>query len=464
MEPMSLAAVASVVDGLLTDVPDPDARVTEPLVFDSRTARPGSLFLALSGEHTDGHAFAGAAVRAGAVAALTRRAVGAPAIVVDDVLAAAARLAGHLVRFCLPETTIVAITGSAGKTSTKDLIAQLLPAAGPTVATEQSFNNEIGLPVTVSRATTGTRFLVLEMGARHLGNIRDLTAVAPPAISVVTNVGTAHLGEFGGQDKIAQAKGEIVEALPPHGVAVLNADDPLVLGMRDRTSARIVTFGTTDNADIRAADITIDAQGQPRYTLITPEGSAPVHLRLAGEPQVFNSLAAAVVAREAGLGVDETAKMLSDATAQSRWRMETTVRADDVTIVNDAYNANPDSMLHALQTLASLGCAREDQRTIAVLGQMAELGADSRAAHEQVGRIAAAQGVDQLITIGGDEARWMQEAATAAGGITAVHLPDQVTALELLRNTLREGDVVLLKASRGVQLQQLAEALHQTTD
>ncbi|MGW1280195.1 UDP-N-acetylmuramoyl-tripeptide--D-alanyl-D-alanine ligase [Streptomyces tsukubensis] len=461
MEPLSLAAVASVTGGLLTDVPDPDTLVTEPLVFDSRSVKPGSLFLALAGDRTDGHTFAADAVRAGATAVLATRPVGVPAVVVDDVLKAAARLAEHLIRFCLTDTTVVAITGSAGKTSTKDLIAQVLSGLGPTVATEQSFNNEIGLPVTVSRATAGTRHLVLEMGARHLGDIQALTTVAPPEISVVTNVGTAHLGEFGSQAAIAQAKGEIIEALPRHGLAVLNADDPLVRAMATRTSARVVLFGQSETATVRATDIVLDPDGRPRYTLITPAGTAPVRLRLAGSVQVPNSLAAAAVGVETGLGADDVAELLSAAAPVSRWRMESTTRPDGITIVNDAYNANPDSTRSSLQTLAAMGRAA-GRRTVAVLGQMNELGADSRAAHESIGRTAASLGVDQLVVIGGDEARWMQKAAKAAG-LGAVHLPDQDTALELLRQTLLPGDVVLVKASRDVQLQHLAEALHTTT-
>ncbi|MEV3872242.1 UDP-N-acetylmuramoyl-tripeptide--D-alanyl-D-alanine ligase [Streptomyces sp. NPDC049906] len=457
MEPMSLAAIASVTGGHLTDVPDPDTLVTAPLDFDSRTIQPGGLFFALPGEQTDGHAFAADAIRAGAAAVLATRPVGTPAIVVDDVLAGAARLTGHLVRSCLPDTTIVAVTGSAGKTSTKDLIAQLLPTAGPTVATEQSYNNEIGLPLTVSRATAHTRYLILEMGARHLGDLRALTTVAPPRISVVTNVGTAHLGEFGSRDTIALAKGEIVEALPLHGVAVLNADDPRVLGMEHRTDARAVTFGTTKHADVHATGTTLDAEGRPRFTLVTPAGAALVRLRLTGEHQVLNALAAAAVALETGLGTDDVAELLSAATVRSRWRMETTTGTDGVTIVNDAYNANPDSMRSSLETLTAMGRAA-GRRTIAVLGQMNELGPESRTAHEDIGRAAASLGVDQLIVIGGDEARWMQQAAKAAG-LGAVHLPDQDTARALLRRTFLPGDIVLVKASRDVQLQKLAEAL-----
>ncbi|MFI6050393.1 UDP-N-acetylmuramoyl-tripeptide--D-alanyl-D-alanine ligase [Streptomyces violascens] len=459
MQPMSVSAISDVVGGVLSDVANPDAVVDQSTVFDSRSARPGSLFLALEGEHVDGHDYAAAAVSAGATVVLAQRPVGVPAIVVDDVLAAFGRLGQHLVRNALHGTTIVAVTGSAGKTSTKDLIAQVLAAAGSTVATPGSFNNEIGLPLTISMAAPGTGFLVLEMGARGIGHIRDLTVIAPPQISVVTNVGTAHVGEFGGRDKIAQAKGEIVEALEPGGLAVLNADDPLVMAMAPRTRARIVTYGRGEAAAIRASDVVINEHGQAHYTLTTPEGAADVQLQVVGEPQIHNSLAAAAVAREAGLSTARIAELLSGATAQSRWRMETHTRADGVTVINDAYNANPDSMKSSLEALAVMARGQR-QRGIAVLGQMNELGQDSRTAHEGVGRIAAQLNLDQIIVIGGDEAQWMQQAAEAAGAVV-VHLPDQDTALHLLRSTVRSGDVVLVKASRGVQLQQLAEKLLQ---
>ena len=458
MQPMSLSAIADVVGGKLADTPDPDHVVTGPAVFDSRQAGPGVLFLALSGEHADGHAYARSAVESGAAAVLAARPVGVPAVIVDDVLAAFGRLGQHLIH-TLDRTTIVAITGSAGKTSTKDLIAQLLQAAGPTVATPQSFNNEIGLPLTITMADPSTGYLVLEMGARGVGHIRELTGVAPPQISVVTNVGTAHIGEFGGRDKIAEAKGEIVEALPPGGLAVLNADDPLVLAMKHRTRARVATYGLAPDATIRATDVTLNEHGQARFTLHTREGTAPVQLQLVGEPQVHNALAATAVAREAGLPLDQIAGLLSTTAAQSRWRMEVTERADGVTIVNDAYNANPVSMGHALKALAAMSRGRT-RRAIAVLGHMNELGEDSRTAHETVGRSAAELDLDHVLFVGGEEARWMQQAATA-GGANAVHLDDQVAALDHLRSLLRTGDVVLLKASRGVRLERLAERLLQ---
>ncbi|MFJ5645856.1 UDP-N-acetylmuramoyl-tripeptide--D-alanyl-D-alanine ligase [Streptomyces sp. NPDC093223] len=454
---MTLTTMAAVTGGRLTDVPDPEVQVTQPAVFDSREARRGSLFLALQGQSADGHAYAKAAAAKGAVVALVTRPVGVPAIVVDDVLTAFARIGRFLLHDGLGHTTVVAITGSAGKTSTKDFIAQVLP--GTVVATPESFNNEIGLPLTITLADAATDHLVLEMGARHIGDIRDLTQIAPPDVSVVTNVGTAHIGEFGGRDNIAQAKGEIIEALQPGGLAVLNADDAYVREMRDRTQARVVTYGLSEQATIRAQDVTVDGNGHASYTLITPEGSAPVSLQFVGDVQVHNSLAAAAVGRNAGLDTAQIATRLSQALPRSRWRMETTTRPDGVTIVNDAYNANPDSMRHSLDALASMTGGR-DQRSVAVLGRMNELGDQARDAHQSVGRYAAGLDLDQIILVGGDEAGWMQEGVTGGGG-KAVHLPDQDTALNLLRNTLRPGDVVLFKASRGVQLQQLADTLRQ---
>ncbi|MBL0799897.1 MULTISPECIES: UDP-N-acetylmuramoyl-tripeptide--D-alanyl-D-alanine ligase [Streptomyces] len=452
---MSLTAVAKAVGGRLADVLDPGVQVTEPAVFDSREAVPGSLFVALAGERADGHAFAESAHNKGAVVALVNRPVGVPAIVVDDVLQAFGALAHTLLTGPLAATRVVAITGSAGKTSTKDFVSQVLP--GSVVATPQSFNNEIGLPLTVTMADTTTDHLVLEMGARHIGDIRALTLVAPPDISIVTNVGTAHIGEFGGRDNIAEAKGEIVEALAPGGLAVLNADDDYAQPMRERAGGSVVTFGLGEDADVRATDLTADAHGRASFTLVTPEGSAPVRLRFVGGVQVHNSLAAAAVGRGVGLSPEEIAARLSRAMPRSRWRMETVTRADGVTVVNDAYNANPTSVRHALEALASMAGGAE-QRSVAVLGQMNELGDDARTAHEAIGRHAAARGIDMIILVGGDEAGWMRDGVRDAGG-RATWVPDQEAALGLLHSALRPGDVVLVKASRGVQLQRLAEEL-----
>ena len=456
--PLSLSEIAAITNGRLHG-----ARGTEVVTaveFDSRAIRPGGLFLALPGERVDGHDFAAAAVERGAVAVLAAREVDGPAVVVPPVarvtgtylgetdpdgagaavLAALARLAGHVVGE-LSGLTVVGVTGSSGKTSTKDLLAAVLAPLGPTVAPPESFNNELGLPWTALRADADTRHLVLEFSARGTGHIAALAAAVPPRIGVVLNVGSAHLGEFGSVDAIARAKGELVEALPSNGVAVLNADDPRVAAMASRTTARVRTFGA--RADVRAEDLTLDA-GRARFRLVTPAGSAPVALRLVGAHHVGNALAAAAVAAELGGAPETVAAALSAAAPASRWRMEVTDRADGVTVVNDAYNANPDSMAAALRALAAVGTGR---RTWAVLGPMRELGPESATAHEGVALLAKELGVDELVTVDSPEYGAGRPVADAA----------QATAL--LAAELAPGDVVLVKASRAAGLDRVAAAL-----
>ncbi|AJT67700.1 UDP-N-acetylmuramoyl-tripeptide--D-alanyl-D-alanine ligase [Streptomyces chattanoogensis] len=458
---LSLAEIARITGGQMHDIPDAGAAVTGSVVMDSRQVRPGGLFVAFAGERADGHDFAAGAVADGAVAVLAARPVGVPAIVVDDVVAALGALARAVVERL--GTKVVALTGSAGKTSTKDLIAQLLQRHGPTVWPEGNLNNEIGLPLTALRADASTRHLVLEMGARGVGHIRYLTGLTPPEIGVVLNVGTAHIGEFGGREQIAVAKGELVEALPEHGVAVLNADDPYVSAMASRTKARTVLFGEARNAEIRAENVRLTDLGQPAFTLHTPSGCSDVTMRLYGEHHVSNALAAAAVAHELGMPVDEIATALSEAGTLSRWRMEVTERADGVTVVNDAYNANPESMRAALRALVAMGAAAKAKggRTWAVLGEMAELGEDSLAEHDAVGRLVVRLNVSKLVAVGGREAAWLDMGAKNEGswGEESVHVSDARAAVDLLRSELRPGDVVLVKASRSVGLERVAEAL-----
>ncbi|MGW3683762.1 UDP-N-acetylmuramoyl-tripeptide--D-alanyl-D-alanine ligase [Streptomyces prasinus] len=453
---LSLAEIAEVVGGQTYDIPDPSVPVTGPVVRDSREVVPGGLFVAFAGERVDGHDFAAAVVEAGAVAVLASRPVGVPAIVVEDVQSALGALARHVVRRL--GATLVALTGSAGKTSTKDLIAQVLRRKAPTVFTPGSLNNEIGLPLTALTATEETRFLVLEMGARGIGHIRYLAGLTPPRIGLVLNVGTAHIGEFGGREQIALAKGELVEALPEDGTAVLNADDPLVRAMASRTKAKVLLFGESDEADVRAENVRLTDSGQPSFRLHTPSGASDVTMRLYGEHHVSNALAAAAVAHELGMSADEIALALSEAGSLSRWRMEVTERPDGVTVVNDAYNANPESMRAALRALAAMGKGR---RTWAVLGKMAELGDKTLAEHDAVGRLAVRLNVSKLVAVGGREAAWLQLGAYNEGswGEESVHVSDAQAAVDLLRSELRQGDVVLVKASRSVGLESVAQAL-----
>jgi UDP-N-acetylmuramoyl-tripeptide--D-alanyl-D-alanine ligase len=311
----------------------------------------------------------------------------------------------------------------------------------------------------VLRATPETRYLVLEASARGVGHIRYLTEIAPPRIGVVLNVGSAHLGEFGSRAVIAQSKGELVEALPADGVAVLNADDELVAAMASRTAARVVTFGESATADIRATEITVDDFGRAAFRLGTPGGEADVRLRLVGRQHVSNALAAAAVALECGMPVADVAAALTTATPASRWRMELTERSDGVLVINDAYNANPESMRAALETLATVAY-RRGTRSFAVLGEMAELGPTGPAEHEAVGRRAARLGVTRVVAVG--------EAARPIGAGVALEgsgdgesswVPDADAATALLRSELRAGDIVLVKASRAASLERVALAI-----
>jgi UDP-N-acetylmuramoyl-tripeptide--D-alanyl-D-alanine ligase len=467
--PLSLARIAQVTGGQLCHG-DPAAVVSGEVVIDSRRVAPGGLFAAVAGERSDGHDFAAAAVAAGATAVLASRPVPVPSVLVADVPAALASLARAVVD-ALPATRIAGITGSSGKTSTKDLAAQLVERLGPTIAPAGSFNNEFGHPLTVLRADASTRYLVLELSARGIGHIAYLCHVAPPRYGVVLNVGHAHAGEFGGLDQVARAKGELPEALPADGVAILNADDPRVLAMAARTQARVVTFTASSQPrssqqshvpqpSVRATDIRLDDLGRPSFTLLTSEGSAAVTLRLHGAHNVPNALAAAALAGELGLGLDGIADGLGAAVARSRWRMEVRKRADGVTVINDAYNANPESVRAALDALAHLAQGR---RGFAVLGHMAELGGTSRSSHEDIGEYAARvsdSGLAGLIAVG-------EEAAPLLAGARRVRswpgealaAPDGAAALELLANRLKPRDVVLVKASRAAHLEGVAAAL-----
>jgi UDP-N-acetylmuramoyl-tripeptide--D-alanyl-D-alanine ligase len=475
MIPLTPAEIADITGGAVTGIAITQissagtAVITGPVVIDSRKSVPGALFAALPGERVDGHDYAPAAVAAGAAAVLAARPLpeaGAPVIVVPDVTIALGRLA-HTVLDRLPHAVTAAITGSAGKTSTKDLAAQLAERLGPTVAPEGNFNNELGLPLTVLRADADTKYLILEMGARGIGHIAALTQIARPRIGVVLRVGRAHAGEFGSTDAVAKAKGELVEALPADGVAILNADDPNVAAMAARTSARVVTFGTLPDGqapcprptpDVTARDIRLDDLGRPAFRLVTPGGSAPVALRLHGAHHVSNALAAAAIAAELGMTVPAIADGLSAATARSRRRMELHERADGVLVLNDAYNANPDTVgvaLDALRHLASGG-----RRGFAVLGHMTELGDIEVASHYEVGKLAAQAGVTGLVVVGEQASPVLDGAkAESAWKGEAIAVPDGPAAVAALRNLLRPGDVVLVKASNAAGLWEVADGL-----
>ncbi len=489
---LSLAQVADIVGGRLVDVTAEEAaalRVTGTVEFDSRAIGPGSLFLALPGARSDGHDFAAAAVDAGAVGVLAARPVGVPAVVVDPiaaedgaagvlehdsdgsgaaVLAALGKLAAAVAtELAAGGLTIIGITGSSGKTSTKDLIAAVLAPLGEVIAPPGSFNNELGHPWTVLRATADTDFLVLEMSARHRGNIAALARIARPSIAVVLNVGTAHLGEFGSREAIADTKSELPESVPASGVVILNADDSVVAKMAEVTEARVVRVGRTDSAsdriDVWADHVTLDALARPQFTLHTADGQVGVSLSVHGDHQVSNALCAAAVALECGASLEQIADALATAGPVSRQRMAVTTRSDGVTIVNDAYNANPDSMSAGLKALAWMGREGSGEgRTFAVLGEMGELGEDSITEHDRIGRLAVRLDVSRLVVVGtGRPMSAMLNGAVMEGswGSEATPVADADAALELLRAELRPGDVVLVKASNAAGLGRVADAL-----
>ena len=486
---LTLGEIAEIVGGHLVGG-DPSTAVTGTVEFDSRRIGEGGLFLALPGERVDGHDYVAGALRSGAAAALVAREVdgadgaqivvpriehretNAMALAADTDGSGAAVLAalGSLARASVDRLvadhglTVVGVTGSSGKTSTKDLIGAVLSAAGTVVAPPGSFNNEIGHPWTALRADESTDFLVLELSARAPGNITELAAIAPPRIGVVLNVGTAHLGEFGSREMIAATKGELVEALPSAadgGVAVLNDDDERVAAMAGRTSADVVRVGLSGSATVRAERVSLDNEVRASFRLITPQGAADVALKVHGEHQVGNALSAAAVGLACGMDVDQVAAALGGATAASARRMDVRLTADGVTVINDSYNANPDSMRAALKSLAVMArSGGGHRRTWAVLGEMAELGEDAVVEHDLVGRFLVRLDVSQLVVVGhGRPQRALFQGAVQEGswGSEADHVASVEEAVAILDERLEPGDIVLVKASAAVGLWSVAE-------
>jgi UDP-N-acetylmuramoyl-tripeptide--D-alanyl-D-alanine ligase len=386
--------------------------------------------------------------------------VGVPAVIVPDVGAALGKLAHEVLRRRLPDAIVIGLTGSSGKTSTKDLLGQVLATHGPTVFTEGSLNNELGVPLTVLRADEDTRYLLLEMGARGVGHIKQLCELAPPEIGLVLNVGSAHAGEFGSKEQTARAKGELIESLPRDGVAVLNADDSLVIAMAERTNAPVLSFGEQPGAHVRAVDVRVDDEGRASFTLVADGVEAPVTLQFVGEHYVSNALASAAACLSVEMTVPEIAAGLSAAKPISGGRMSVEHRADGVIVIDDAYNANPESMRAGLKALATLARSRPEARSWAVLGPMAELGERADEEHDALGRLAVRLRVDRLIAVG-PGARLIHAGASheGSGGQESQTVADADEAIAVLRAELRPGDVVLVKASNSVGLRRVARAL-----
>jgi UDP-N-acetylmuramoyl-tripeptide--D-alanyl-D-alanine ligase len=452
MKPRLLSEVATAVGGLRLGE---DALVTS-VATDSREVVPGALFFALAGEHVDGHRFVGEAFERGAHGVIVRDGVrvDGPAVHVRATGEALLRLAAdERDRF---DGVVVGITGANGKTSTKDMAAAVSAAARLTHASPASFNNEIGLPVTLLGAPPGTDVIVAELGARHEGDVALLCRIARPSIVVVTNVGVAHMEVFGSWEAIVEASAEPVEALGPEGVAILNADDHVVAAYRDRCAGRVVTFGAGSEADVRASDVSLGRDGRAAFVLETDDTRVPIRLGVPGDHMVPNALAAVAVGLELGVEPADAVRAL-DGAEVSHWRMETFTTGAGVRVVNDAYNANPESMAAALKTARWMA---GEAALIAVLGPMAELGDLTLEAHERVGELAARLRVDRLVTVGPDA-----EVIAVAGVREGVppddvaSYPDVAGALDDVRTHARPGDLVLVTASRVAGLERLAEAL-----
>ena len=455
--------IAEITGGRL--VHPEEARVATPVdgtvETDSRLVTPGSLFFALRGEVTDGHLFVEAATANGAALVVAEREVEttAPLVVVDDGVVALSRLAAAVVEHVrgLGRLKVVGVTGSNGKTSTKNMLRAVLSDVAPTVAPQGSFNNHVGAPISMLRIDEATEYLVVEMGASGPGEIARLVDIARPDTGVVLKVGLAHAGGFGGIEGTRAAKAEMVTDLPATGTAVLNADDDRVAGMASVTAARVVTFGQSPSADYRASDVDVSAAGTS-FTFEHGDTSRRVSLRILGEHHVMNALAALSVVGEWGVDLDRAVSVLEGVTRAERWRMEVLDAPGGVTVVNDAYNASPDSVAAALKTLAQI--TGPDHRSVAVLGEMAELGEYARDEHDRVGRLVVRLNVRQLVVVG-HEARHIHMAAGLEGSwdgeSVLVETIDE--AYDLLQGTLRAGDVVLVKSSKSAGLRLLGDRL-----
>ncbi|MGZ8764273.1 MAG: UDP-N-acetylmuramoyl-tripeptide--D-alanyl-D-alanine ligase [Acidimicrobiia bacterium] len=450
---LTLTEIAAVTGGALHG--GPADRVTNSFAFDSRRLEPGACFVALR-DARDGHHYVADAFERGAHVALVERipddAPSGALIVVPDALAALGHL-GRWARTRLAGATVVGITGSAGKTATKDLTAAALASSLAVHASVGSFNNELGLPLTLLAAPMGTEVVVAEMGARFTGNVADLCEIARPDVGVVTNIGLAHAEHLGGRPGIARVKGELLVALPAAGVAVVNADDEATRELVSLTRARVLRVGARADADVRTRDVRLDAELRPHFVLETPWGTSEVALGVRGKHQVQNAAMAAAAALSLRVPLADVVSGLAEATTAS-WRMQLHRSPDGVIVLNDAYNASPTSVAAALESFAHLA---PDGRRIFVFGEMLELGDQSATEHAHVGALAAETGVDVLVTVGSG-ARPAADAARERG-LTVVDAPDAAAALGAVREAARPGDAVLVKASRAMGLEVLADAL-----
>jgi len=464
---LTLAEISEAVGGTLrlsAGVHDHD-EISGAVQTDSRLVTTGSIFIALPGEVSDGHLFAPSAIDNGAALLLVDHALDLPVsqVVVADTLTALADLARLVVARVRArgKLKVIGITGSNGKTTTKNMLRAVLETAGTTIAPPGSFNNQVGAPLSMLSIDSDTRFLVVEMGAAGVGEIARTVGIAIPDISVVLKVGLAHAGEFGGIEQTQRAKAEIVTQLPTDAVAVLNIDDERVAAMASLTQARPVWFGLDAAADVRADDLRATASGTA-FTLIEGDIHRPVLLKILGEHHVMNALATLAVARELGLDLDAAITALESVPRAERWRMEVLTRSDGIVVINDAYNASPDSMAAALKTLAQI--IEPGQRSIAILGEMTALGEFSTEEHDRIGRLVVRLNIQKLIVVG-HGARHIHNAAGLEGSWDGESMLVATTdeAYDLLRDDLRVGDVVLVKSSNSANLRLLGDRLGEVT-
>ena len=448
MIPLTISQISKVISGKI--VGDGNKLITGAAFFDSREIVSNGIFLALKGEHVDGHDFAINALKGGAGVVICTQETGDTCIVVPDVVEAVTKLAAH-VRQMIPGMKVVAITGSHGKTTTKDLSKHLLSMMGATVAPRSSFNNELGVPITILECSTDTKFCILEMGARNLGDISKLERTFLPDIGVVLGVGSAHIGVFGSREIIATAKSEMVKNLESSKIAILGSYDDLTINMSNLTKAKVMTFGENSNSDVRATDVEI-REGFAHFDLVTSFGRESVALRQAGRHQVANALAAAAIATALNLPIDKISAGLSTAESSSKWRMELHEVAGRL-IINDSYNANPESMFAALDALR-LFAQERGGRAWAFLGKMHELGEYSLAGHREVARKAIDLEIDHLVAVGTKDYQIESEL-----GSTKILLVENIESAREIATGSEAGDVILVKGSRAEGLEKLAELL-----
>jgi UDP-N-acetylmuramoyl-tripeptide--D-alanyl-D-alanine ligase len=439
--------IAAIVGGSLVGE---DVEITAAPVLNSSAATQGSIFLAFSGEKLDGHDFVSDAFSRGSVLAITTKPVKERHILVSDVTAAITVLA-IFVRSELSTLTVIGITGSQGKTTTKDLLRHMLSQHGATVAPQGNYNNELGVPLTLLECSSTTKFVIIEMGARHMGDIAHLASIAQPDIAVVLRVGMAHLGEFGSIESIAQTKSELITGLKEDGIAILGQYDPHTKAMSSLHKGEVITFGTSHSDVVRATEIEM-REGRPHFDLVTPEGRAAVGLRIVGEHQVANALACAAVGTALKFSLDSIASALSTATIESKWRMEIREFCE-VVLINDSYNASPDAMEAALKTLLLFAQERGGQ-SWAFLGKMAELGESSEIAHQRIGTLTHELGIDHLVAVDAPE----YLSGNSQGTSTAIHLCTREEAV-VLAEQIEPGDVILVKASRSEAFEILAQEI-----